>query len=317
MEWEFSFLMLIAAFGGGLFGAAIGGLPAFIFTGFMVLTGVANGLAGGSYDFLGNVAFGPVFGPHIAFAGGVAAVAYATRKGDTEDGKDIATPITATGDPMALLVGGVFGMFGYAVVSVLNAVLVADGVTLTDTVALTVAISGFAVRIVFGRTGVLGQLVAEARERGRLRPGGDQAWVAHQQEPVQTSVLGVGSGLLSAFVVITAYDVNPDLVGTAVVLTFGISAVSLLLLQIGFAGPVTHHMTLPGAVAAAAVVTAGGPVGWAVVAGAAGGVLGGLVGELASRLFHIHGDTHVDPPAIAIFIVTSLVIVIQLITGTA
>lgn len=318
MEWEFSLLMLIAAFGGGLFGAAIGGLPAFIFTGFMVLVGVANGLAGGSYDFLGNVAFGPVFGPHIAFAGGVAAVAYATRKGEMEDGKDIATPITATGDPIALLVGGVFGMFGYLVVSLLNALLVVDGIILlTDTVALTVAISGFAVRIVFGRTGVLGHLVSEARERGRLRPGGDQAWVAHQQEPVQTSVLGVGSGLLSAFVVITAYDVNPELVGTAVVLTFGISAVSLLLLEFGLAGPVTHHMTLPGAVAAAAVVTAGGPVGWAVVAGAAGGVLGGLVGELASRLFHIHGDTHVDPPAIAIFLVTSLVIVIQLINGTA
>lgn len=61
----------------GVFGAAIGGQPAFIFTGFMVMIGVANSLAGGGFDFLGNVAFGPVFGPHISFAGGAAAVAAA------------------------------------------------------------------------------------------------------------------------------------------------------------------------------------------------------------------------------------------------
>ncbi len=29
---DFSFLWLVAAFGGGIFGAAVGGLPAFVFT---------------------------------------------------------------------------------------------------------------------------------------------------------------------------------------------------------------------------------------------------------------------------------------------
>ena len=35
---DFSLTLLLAAFAGGLFGAAIGGLPAFVFTGLAVLT---------------------------------------------------------------------------------------------------------------------------------------------------------------------------------------------------------------------------------------------------------------------------------------
>lgn len=79
---DFSLLMLfLAAFGGGLFGAAIGGRSAFILAGFMVMTGVTNSLAGGGFDFLGQVAFDPVFGLHISFAGGVVAAAFAARRG--------------------------------------------------------------------------------------------------------------------------------------------------------------------------------------------------------------------------------------------
>jgi hypothetical protein len=317
LELDFSLVVLLAAFGGGIFGAAIGGQTAFVFAGFMVLVGVANSFAGGTYDFLGNVAFGPVFGPHTAFAGGAASAAYAARYGSMESGRDIGTPITATGNPMALIVGGVFGMFGYAVVTLLNAVLVGErGLIVTDTVALTVALSGIAARILFGRSGLFGPLTPDARERGRLRPGGAQVWVAHQQQLWTTSVLGLGSGLLSAFVVMTAHDLNPDFVPAATVLMFGASAISLLLLQFGLEGPVTHHMTLPGAVVAAAVVAAGSPGGWVLVAGAVGGVAGGLLGEVAARVFLIHGDTHVDPPAIAIAIVASLALMVQIGFGT-
>ena len=318
---EFSFVLILAAFGGGIFGAAIGGQPAFIFTGFMVLVGVANGLGGGEYDFLAEVAFGPVFGPHIAFGGGAAAAAYAARYGGLGSARDIGTPIAATGDPMALLIGGLFGIGGYLVQTLLATVLVFRGgagaaVQLTDSVALTVVISGVAVRLIFGRTGLFGRIAPDARERGRLRAGGAQVWVAHQQGLRQSSVIGLGSGLLSAFVVTRVGDYNPDLIPTVTVLMFGVSAVSLLLLQFGLDGPVTHHMTLPGAVAAAAVVLANGPILLAFVAGAIAGVLGALLGELFSRLFLIHGDTHVDPPAFAIFTLTTVVVLFQLVFGT-
>lgn len=314
---DFSFALLIAAFGGGVFGAAIGGQPAFIFTGFMVLVGVANGLVGGSYDFLGQVAFGPVFGPHISFGGGAAAAAYAARYGRLGSGRDIGTPITGTGDPTALLVGGLFGMGGYAIVAVLNAMFTTGGgLALTDTIAVTVGVSGVIARLMFGRTGMFGELAPDARERGRLRAGGAQVWVAHQQQFWQTSLLGLGSGLLSTWVVATVYEVNPDFVPAVVPLMFGVSAISLILLQFGLDGPVTHHMTLPAAIAAAAVITAAGSVGFAFFAGALAGVVGGLFGELYSRLFLIHGDTHIDPPAFAIFTVTTIVVLFQLGFGT-
>src|SRR5918997_1388275 len=111
----FDFLTLLVAAGGGLFGAAIGGLHAFIFTGFVVLVGMAIVLAGGSPEFLNYVAFGPAFGPHIAFAGGVAAAAYAARVSKDIGGKDIGAAPLGLDRPVVLLVGAVFGVFGYVV----------------------------------------------------------------------------------------------------------------------------------------------------------------------------------------------------------
>ena len=77
MSFELS--VLLAAFAGGLFGAAIGALPTFIFVGFAVLVGIAAGLGGSQFDVLGQIAFGPVLGPHISFEGGVAAAAFAAN----------------------------------------------------------------------------------------------------------------------------------------------------------------------------------------------------------------------------------------------
>ena len=75
-----SILSVLAAFGGGAFGSAIGALPAFIMTGIIAVVGTAMGLGTGVDVVTGNIAFGSFFGPHIAFAGGVAAAAFAARK---------------------------------------------------------------------------------------------------------------------------------------------------------------------------------------------------------------------------------------------
>ena len=108
----FDVMALLLAAGGGFFAAAIGGLHAFIFTGFAVLAGQAILMGGGSGDFLSFVAFGPLFGPHIAFAGGVAAVAYAARTDKEVGGKDIGVPLISLERPDVLLVGAGFGMIG-------------------------------------------------------------------------------------------------------------------------------------------------------------------------------------------------------------
>jgi hypothetical protein len=313
--------LLLAAFAGGLFGAAVGGLPAFIFTGFAVLLGVAAGLGGSEFNVLAapndpqGVAFGVIFGPHVSFAGGAAAAAFAARRGDIEDGKDIATPLAGLGDPLPLLVGGLFGVGGLVVQQLLAGLLGSIGapLTATDTIAFTVAVSAVVARLAFGKTGLFGNLPAQARgERDRFRTGGERVWLGYQEGFLQASIIGLGAGILAAWIVVAFAGANPDYAQLGVVLGFGFSAVSLILLQIGFDSPVTHHMTLPGGVAAAAVVGAGGAPLVAVLLGGVAGIGGALLGELFSRLFLIHGDTHIDPPANAIWVMATAVFVVAL-----
>jgi len=49
-----------------------------------------------------------------------------------------------------------------------------------------------------------------------------------------------------------------------------------------------------------------------MIAGAVAGIAGALLGEFFSRLFLIHGDTHVDPPANAIWVMATVIVVIGL-----
>lgn len=44
-------------------------------------------------------------------------------------------------------------------------------------------------------------------------------------------------------------------------------------------------------------------------------LLAALLGELFSRLFLIHGDTHIDPPANAIWVMATVVFVFSLLFG--
>ncbi|MDL1913574.1 MAG: hypothetical protein FDW93_03510 [Bergeyella sp.] len=77
---EYNLFFCIASFAGGIFGAAISGNMAFGFTGFLILIGIPVAMITGNTVIIDYVAFGPVFGPHISFAGGVAAAAYAAKK---------------------------------------------------------------------------------------------------------------------------------------------------------------------------------------------------------------------------------------------
>ncbi len=71
-------------------------------------------------------------------------------------------------------------------------------------------------------------------------------------------------------------------------------------------------MTLPASVAAVAVVSVGGSEVVAILIGAVAGILGALLSEFFSRLFLIHGDTHIDPPTNTIFVMATLVVVATL-----
>ena len=279
-------MALVAAFGGGVLGAAMGAVPVFIFTGLLAILGVAAA-SGGGPEIL-QVAFGPVLGPHVSFGGGVAAAAYAGSRGVLKTGRDIVSALMGTGRMDVLIVGGLFGSAGY----LLHWALTASGVAAwTDAIALAVVLSNIVARLLFGRTGPFGSV--HAPHGRRFRPDDSASWLPWQQEWSHVVVIGFGVGLVASYLAArSGVGEGKEALG------FGISTVILTFLVMGNKVPVTHHISLP---AALGVVNGGG-----VIAGAVCGVMGALLGELASRVFLIHGDTHIDPPAVAIAAVATL-----------
>ena len=279
-------MALIAAFGGGVLGAAVGAVPVFIFTGLLAILGVAAA-SGGGPEIL-QVAFGPVLGPHVSFGGGVAAAAYAGSRGVLKTGRDIASALMGTGRMDVLIVGGLFGSAGY----LLHWALTVSGLAAwTDSIALAVVLSNIAARLLFGRTGPFGSV--HAPHGRRFRPDDSASWLPWQQEWSHVVVIGFGVGLVASYLAAgSGLGEGKESFG------FGISTVILTFLVMGNKVPVTHHISLP---AALGVVNGGG-----VIAGALCGIIGALLGELASRVFLIHGDTHIDPPAVAIAAVATL-----------
>jgi len=284
----------LAAFAGGAFGAAIGALPAFIFTGFAVIGGEAAALGGGeeatgeAMAYTGLVGFGPVFGPHISFAAGAAAAAYAAKQGYIDDGKNILWA-AGTNHMDVLIVGGLFGLFGFASVELLNFIQFP-----TDNIALIVFVSALVHRVAFGYS-VIGEVTGDGIfdvspwERDEENAPG--IWLPWQYQWANVGLLGVIGGLLGGFIFIQT---------GSMVLGFGISAASLVFLQCGVDNiPVTHHITLPGSVGAMGALPMYGAEG-AMVFGLIFGVFGALMGEVCARVFYMHGDTHVDPPAFGI-----------------
>ena len=321
----------LGAAAGGAFGAAIGALPAFVFTGFLVIAGVWGG-PDAAQGVGVDVGFGPVFGPHISFAGGAAAAAYAAKKGYMESGfgyhnaKDIGFALGSKPDVLA--VGAAFGVFGIALEQVLRNLAIP-----TDPIAFTVVASALLHRAVFGYS-IIGVVSSQASgymdmgpfEREEKRAAGEvpgdgemdgeerlavEPWLPNMYKWSHVASIGLVAGLAGAYAAIQT--------GSAF-LGFGISAASLIFLNLGVERvPVTHHMTLPAATAYLATEGTGfGPTVAILVAGVFG-ILGALIGEAFQRVFYAHGDTHVDPPAASIAITHTIIGILSIlgILGTA
>jgi hypothetical protein len=330
--------LLIAAFAGGAFGAAIGALPAFCFTGFAVIAGEAANLVGiegaetsisiTNASVTGTVGFGAVFGPHISFAAGAAAAAYAAKKdgampdpgdGDYHPAKDIAYALGTRPDVLA--VGGIFGIIGAV------GTLISGGLALPwDPIAIMVVVSAALHRIAFGYPligggdrNLLDMSPFENEEMRTATDGGEVAtdggykrlavepWLPHQYKWANVGMIGLVAGLLGGFI---ALETGSPFLG------FGISAASLTFLNLGVEKiPVTHHMTLPASTAALAVFP--DPTGTtkiiALLIGGLFGVYGALIGEVVQRVFYAHSDTHFDPPAAAIVVATLTVAILAII----
>lgn len=305
-----SILSVLAAFGGGAFGSAIGALPAFIMTGVIAVVGTAIGLGTGMDVVTGNIAFGSFFGPHIAFAGGVAAAAFAARKnnaiangslggGDVAvaapsgitNGADILYSLHGTGDASVLLVGGIFGVLGLLINHLYANVLAIP----TDTVAMTVATSGLIVRFAIGKSGLTGKY--EGSTPREYFPKGNAF--------VYNTVLGLIVGLVVCYTgtLLEEAGVSREVMQASYPgFVFAISAISLIFAQTGFTAPTTHHISIT---AGYALVWSGSPIIGVIVA-----IVAALLGEFFVKTVNSHVDSHIDPPACTIFILSLIIFMI-------
>ncbi|MCW5253094.1 MULTISPECIES: hypothetical protein [unclassified Streptomyces] len=301
---EITLIGIMAAAAGGFLGAVIGGLISFVFLGLGLFVGIAVAVATGDGTFLDVVAWGPVFGPQTLFAGGVAAAAYAARVGVLPGGgRDVGTPLVSLSRPDVLLVGSVFGVFGHVLQQAILATPWLD--TRIDAIALSIIASSVVVRLAFGRTGIIGAHSQGLTGWKKFQPTAEHSWLPWQQKPLHITVLGFFLGGFSALITLELARMFPEAAGQVMFVGFAISATALLFLVLGHPMPVTHHMTLQGALAVMLISArwADTPVWLLVLIGGVVGAIASLVCEAASRLFTIRGDTHVDPPTAANLVV--------------
>lgn len=319
-------ICIIAAAGGGAFGAAIGAIPAFAFCGFLAFLGSVQEMVGAPASAY-SLAFGPFMGPHVAFAAACAAAAYAAKYEpgliEHDDwGYHDAKNILATLSPKLsiLAVGGLFGIFGQALKMGTDYFIGGYAGFGFAHIAWVVVASAIVHRIVF-RYPIIGDMKKVAKRVGsELKEGiswfsfsiGDaEPHLPWQFEWKTVLALGAFVGLISAYITILTGD--PWIM-------FGASAAMLILLETdwGFrpdnpkAGLiVTHHITMPAAIASIASIAGGQPVAVAVLWGVIFGVLGAFFRELTERAFYAWGDTHWDPPATSITITIFIIVVLS------
>lgn len=293
-------LCLIAAFGGGVFAASIGGLGSFVLTGVFAIAGSVASMCGAgdaSNILLNYIAFGPFFGPYVAFAGGVAASAFAKKKGILENGADTITPLAGLNEPSVLLVGGVFGVIGFLFKELVAGNLFGGSISprlVTDTPGLTVFCSAILVRIIFGG--------------GKLRTGTES--ISKGKTLSTTLLIGITYSLVVGAVYAGAVSAGVPVEsfgGCYPQLIFGMAAFGLAFAAMGHNFFGCHHIVIIAAAAMVQSYASTGNLYIALLISIIFGTLSALLGDITGNLVNSGTDSHIDPPATAILIMTFLI----------
>jgi len=338
--WAVVLFAVLAALGGGALGASMGALPAFIMTGFLVIAG-AVATAIGLPDAAATIyaaAWGPMFGPHVAFQGGTAAAAYAKKYHPDilEDAKNILVPLGTHTDVLA--VGAIFGAVAQLLKMGTDALLGPTPYGFAH-IAWVIVFMAFVHRAVFGypvigrptkaQTQAASTAHADGGSTGRETGGSTATWLSfyhNEAAPHATHQFYWGEGVFLGALVGGVSGYVALMTGSPW-LPFGISATSLVFLETrnglrpdqprtGF--PITHQISLPAAVGALAAFGMNNPpipaLWWALVVAVVFGILGEVFRIVGDRLFYAWGETHLDPPAVSI-VVTVFLLVLCSLTG--
>ncbi|MBS4761705.1 hypothetical protein KG089_03145 [Carnobacteriaceae bacterium zg-ZUI252] len=263
---------LIFAFFGGVFGATIGAIPSIGLTGFFVIIGSIIQYLGGGTAFLNDVAFGYFFGPHIAFAGAVAATAYLGKKNIGQfTGNSIDKSPFETQNAVALLYGGL-----YAIIGLISAYFFTQILGLkVDGGAVGIIVTGIITRIHFGDGKILSP---------------------HLNLSFSSKKLLFGMLYSGAFSAVIAWTVSITHIAA---FGFGIGAFLFFFTIFGAKFFVGHHIGISAGLAYMAFQNFGIAILF--------GVGAWFLFELTARLFNTNTRTHIDPPAYAIAVVTLII----------
>lgn len=290
---------IIAAFGGGVFGALIGGTNAFIFTGITGLASVVLMMSGSSDSLFLSVPGGVYLAPHVGFAGGVAALAIInkskakftvryekmkaheiTEEIDDQietyrdiDGLSTFAPLYSFSNVTAILTGGLFGAGGY----LLNYYFAEVFNLSVDTVALTIVISNVLVRLFIGRDDIT-----------KLK--GEQFY-----KPINNNLFFNIIWALP-FSIVVSYVTQST--GSELIV-FYISAFSLVLNSMGKSIPVTHHIALTAGYATLALGN--------IWAGMVVGLIAMLLGEYFDITVNKNAQSLIDMPSFVIAVLSFII----------
>ncbi len=257
----------VLAFFSGALGSMIGGTASFVMTGFIGILSVVLAASGVNVTLFNDQFLNLVFMPCVCFNGACAAMAYSANvKHYGNNGADGNRSMYFTQDPTVLLVGGIFGVIGYSIYTLLTYL----GFP-ADQGAVSVMTVGFIVRFLFG-THKWKNRNANIIFRKEVR----KLW------PFQICFAAVVAYVVAYFV---------DLTGLTSI-GFSVSALSLIFAFSHPDFPATHHISM---VAGYAVMQTGN-----IFIAVLFGILAQLIFILFTQYFNTDLDTHIDGPAVAI-----------------
>ena len=283
LDWHYPILALV----GGILGAGLGALPSFILCGIFFIIGTIIFLITGDQSFNMVVTWGPVIGPHTAFAGGIAAAAYAARRGRLESGRNILKPLYSLKSISVFLVGALFGLLGLLFTWAATLIPTGQGISWVNPIALSITLNGMLTRLILGKTGLLGY---RAEKQSLWIPSREENVFPWHMPPFTLLLMSLGLSVPTAFLALYLPQVSG--------LLFGLAAVSLILIVFGCRIPVVLHIIL----AVQLVAASTGNIWW----GVSFGILAALLADIFVCLFLDRGDTHIDPAALALTAIYSL-----------
>lgn len=261
----FSLLSIILSFFSGILGTLIGGTQTFICTGFVGIVIVILSQCGVDTAFINDYVANILFLPCIIFNGAAFATAYASENHSIR-GVETSRSLAFCQDYKVLLAGGLAGIIGYMIYAFENYFNFP-----VDTGAISVLLVGILGRVLFNKENTYNK-----DNVAFLKKANCQFWIYQ-------TILGLSVSIMMAFFAKTTglYTIG-----------FSISALSLIFALSDSAFPATHHTTL---VTGYAIMQTGN-----IVIAVIFGLIAHIIGLVFGMIFNSDCGTHVDPPAVAI-----------------